>query len=373
MYVNKKRVLENFIELVKIYSPPGGESQLSQFIQDELSMIGLPVKVDGYGNIICKIPATDNVKAVPIMFSSHLDVVEPCKNVKPIIEETEDNVTIRTNGDTVLGADDKAGISMIFEALNCLIDNNIPHGEIEIIFTLEEETGLLGAKAINTDHLGSKMGFILDHSEPVGIVINKAPQHENLEFMFKGRASHAGLKPENGINAILMASKAIQNMPIGRLDDFTTANIGTINGGIANNIVPDECKLSCEVRSHDIKRLNHYVDKYISAVNKVIKENHGTSVEVLRETEYKNYLINSDHEIIKVAQKAASRIGIEFGLHSTNGGSDANVFNHKGIPTVCLGCGYNDPHATSEWITLKDLCLGAEYVISIIQSAITSK
>jgi len=287
-----------------------------------------------------------------------------------VLEEAEDNIIIKTDGKTVLGADDKAGLTMIIEALTCIIENDLDHGPVELVLTLQEENGLFGSKATNIDKLESSFGFVLDHSAPIGTVISRAPQHDNLTFMFKGKSAHAGLQPEEGISAILLASEAIKLMPCGRLDDETTANVGTIKGGFATNIIPDQCIVTCEVRSHDVKKVNHYVEKFIDAANEATKNTPDTSVKFLRDTEYRNIEIKPDDRVIIYSKKAAEKLGIAFKAKATCGGSDANIFNHRGLEAICLGCGYKNPHSTSESITLNDLTLGTEYVISIIQSVI---
>lgn len=373
MFTTKKRILETFIELVKVYSPSTQEEKLAKLMLEKLSLLNLSSFQDEFGNIIARLPAKQGINAPTIFFSAHLDVVEPCEKVEPIVEEIEGDKIIRSSGTTVLGADDKAGLAMILEALTCIVEQDLDHGEIEIVLTLQEETGLRGSKALVVENLKSEFGYILDHSAPVGVAINKAPQHDKMKFIFKGKAAHAGLKPEEGKSAILLASKAISKMPIGKLDEESTANVGTISGGVATNIVPYECVVTCEVRSHDIKKVNKYVQAYVDAANEAVKDFPGTSVNYLRETEYRNISIKQDEAVLRYAKIAAEKLGLEFKLKITNGGSDANVLNHKGLTCVCLGCGYHDPHSTSEWIAEKDLALGAEYVVALIQSVISNK
>lgn len=372
MLTDKKRILETFIELVKIYSPSKGEEALAKVLVEKLSLLNMDIKRDKFGNIIAKMPALEGISAPAIFFSAHLDVVEPCKGIVPVLEEVDGKTIISSSGDTVLGADDKAGIAMILEALTYLFENDEKHGDIEIVFTLQEENGLYGSKAVDMESLESLFGFVLDHSAPVGSAIYKAPQHDNLTFKFKGRSAHAGLQPEDGLNAIVVAAKAIKNMPYGRLGSETTANVGTISGGTATNIIPDECLLTCEVRSHDVNKINKYVQSFVDAANGAVKELYGTSVTFSRETEYKCLKVDPEQDLLKYAKIAAEKIGIKFNLVTTCGGSDANVFNNE-ISCVCLGCGYNNPHAASECIALEDLVSGADYVVSIIQSVIESE
>lgn len=370
MYADKKRILETFLELVKVYSPSKNEENLAKLIIEKISLLGLSPERDEFGNIIGRMPAKEGIEAPIIFFSAHLDVVEPCKDIQPVIEEIDGTKVIKSSGNTVLGADDKAGLAMIIEAITSVIEKDLPHGEIELVLTLQEENGLVGSKAVDLEALSSKFGYILDHSAPVGTAINRAPQHDNLTFVFKGKAAHSGLQPEEGINAILVAAKAILNMPIGSLDDDTTANVGTIKGGHSTNIIPDECIITCEVRSHNVKHLTRFIEQYIEAANNAVTDIPGTSVSFSRDTEYKALHVQPEEDLLQYAKKAAEAMNLPFNIVSTCGGSDANVFNHKGLPSVCLGCGYHNPHATNEYITLDDLALGADYVISIMQAVI---
>jgi tripeptide aminopeptidase len=370
VYANKKRILETFVELVKIYSPSKGEQNLAKLLIEKLSLLNLDPLQDDFGNIIATLQPKEGIQAKNIFLSGHLDVVEPCKNIQPVMEETEDDIIIKSDGTTVLGADDKAGLAMILEAITCIVENDLDHGRIEIVLTLQEENGLVGSKEVNIDTLESTFGYVLDHSAPIGTAISKAPQHDNLTFIFKGKPAHAGLHPEEGISAILLASNAVSNMPVGRLDEETTANVGTIQGGLATNIIPDECTITCEVRSHDIRKVNHYVEKYIEAANDAVKQVPGTSVKYLRDTEYRNIQIPANHELILYARKAAESLNLPFISKPTCGGSDANVFNHRGLPAICLGCGYSHPHSTKEFIPLSELSKGADYVVALIQAVI---
>lgn len=368
MLVDQNRILSTFIELVKIYSPSKNENELANLLFEKLSLININAQYDNFGNIIAHIPATDGVNAPSIMLSAHLDVVEPCQNVIPEVVEENGKKIIRSSGETVLGADDKAGLTMILEAITALIEGDLPHGEIELVLTRQEENGMWGAKAVDTKKLYSKIGYILDHSDPIGYAIVKAPQHDILTFKFNGRASHAGIKPEDGINAILLAAKAISLMPSGKLDEESTANVGIIKGGLATNIVPDLCIVTCEIRSHNPTKVDMYVEKFIEAAKEALKTFPGTTYEYDRKSEYKNINIKVDHPVIKFAELAAKNMGLNFKTVSTCGGSDANIFNYHGITAICLGTGYENPHSTNEFISLDNLSLGTNYVIEIINT-----
>lgn len=368
MLVDQNRILNTFIELVKIYSPSKNENELADILFEKLSLLNINAQYDSFGNIIANLPATDGVNAIPIMLSAHMDVVEPCQNIVPEIVEINGSKIIRSSGETVLGADDKAGLAMILEAITALIEEDLPHGEIELVLTRQEENGMWGAKAVDTKKLHSKIGYVLDHSDPIGYIITKAPQHDILTFTFNGKSSHAGIKPEEGINAILLAAKAISIMPSGKLDEESTANVGIIKGGLATNIVPDQCIVTCEIRSHNPTKVDIYVEKFIEAAKEAVLTFPGTSYEYNRESEYKNINININNPVIKYAEIAAKNMNLNYKIVSTCGGSDANIFNYHGITVICLGTGYENPHSTSEFISLDNLSLGTNYVIELIKA-----
>lgn len=368
MTINPKRLQETFIEMCRIYSPSKGEEPMAQYLMEKLSVLDLELLRDDFGNLIAKVPAYECEEASPIFFSAHLDVVEPCNNVNPVVEEVDGQVFIKSDGTTVLGADDKAGIAMIVEMLTSLIESNTPHGDIDIVFTLQEENGLFGVRNLDTDLVSAEYGFVFDHSGEVGSVITKAPQHDILNFTFKGKASHAGLNPEDGVSAIKAAACAVVHMPTGKIDDNTTANVGTINGGVANNIIANDCTVTGEVRSHNLKTLNSVVQQFLDAANRGVAEIPGSSVKYTRETEYKNISIDPASPVVKYVEKAATKLGLNFYTKTTCGGSDASVFNHIGFPTVCLGCGYANAHSTDEYITLENLVKGTELALAIVEA-----
>jgi len=368
--VNEKRLVESFMELVKIDSISREERNLADFLIEKLEDLGLEVIVDqagekvrsNCGNIIARFKG--NIKEVtPIMFSAHMDTVVPGKNIEPVCEGDK----ILSSGKTILGADDKAAIAALLEALHIIKEKNISHGDIEIVFTICEEIGLKGAKNLDISSLNAQMGFVLDSGGQVGKIITTAPSQNSLEIILHGKSAHAGSNPEEGVNAIQVAGFALSRMKLGRIDEETTANIGIISGGKATNIVPDKVTLKGEVRSRNEEKLEKYTEQ-LKKITKDTAQEFKAKAEVKINKEYYCYNLSSDDMVIKIAMNAAKDIGLESLLRPSGGGSDANVFNKKNLPSVVLAVGMEKVHTLEEYILIKELKNTARYIISIINT-----
>jgi len=370
LMVNEKRLIESFMELVKIDSISREERNLADLLIEKLEDLGLEVIVDqagekvksNCGNIIARFEG--NIKEVtPIMFSAHMDTVVPGKNIQPVCEGDK----ILSSGKTILGADDKAAIAALLEALHIIKEDNISCGDIEIVFSICEEIGLLGAKNLDISSLNAQIGFVLDCGGQVGEIISAAPSQNSLKIIIHGKSAHAGSNPEEGINAIQVAGFALSRMKLGRIDEETTTNIGIISGGKATNIIPDEVTLEGEVRSRNEEKLEKYTKKLKQIVEDTAQE-FKTKAEVKINKEYYCYNLSTDDRVVKIAMKAAKDMGLEPLLHPSGGGSDANVFNKKGFPSVDLAIGIEKAHTVDEYILVKNLKNTVEYVLSIINT-----
>jgi len=368
--INEKRLIESFMELVRMDSISREERNLADFLIEKLENLGLEVIVDqagekvgaNSGNLIAKL--NGNIKvATPIMFAAHMDTVVPGKNINPLREGEK----IISTGETILGADDKAGIAAILEALHLIRENNILYGDIEILFTICEEIGLCGAKNLDISQLKAQIGFILDAGGQVGQIIISAPSQNSLDFTIRGKSAHAGANPEEGINAIQVAGVALSRMKLGRIDEETTANIGIISGGKATNIIPDEVILQGEVRSRNEGKLEKYT-KELKKITEDTAQEFKARAEVKINREYYCYNLSPDDLVVKIARKAAKDIGLQSLLRPSGGGSDANVFNKKGLPSVDLAMGMEKVHTMEEYILIKELKNATEYILSIIKT-----
>jgi tripeptide aminopeptidase len=368
--INEKRLIESFMELVRIDSVSGEEKEIADFLVKKLKDLGLEVTVDqagekvksNSGNIIARFKG--NIKeAIPIMFSAHMDTVVPGKNIKPVCEGDK----ILSSGKTILGADDKAAIAALLEALRIIKENNIPCGDIEIVFSICEEIGLKGAKNLDISSLNAQMGFVLDAGGQVGKIITTAPSQNSLKIIIHGKSAHAGSDPEEGINAIQIAGFALSRMKLGRIDEETTANIGIIFGGKATNIIPDEVTLEGEVRSRNEEKLEKYTKKLKQIAEDTAQE-FKAKEDVKIKHEYYCYNLSPDDQVVKISIKAAKDMGLHPELCPSGGGSDANVFNKKGLPSIVLAVGMEKVHTMEEYILVKDLRDTVKYILSIINT-----
>jgi len=366
--VNAGRITNEFLELVRIDSVSGRERNIADLIKDKLLSLGLDVMEDNAGrevgsntgNVIGKLPR--NGRGPALLLCAHMDTVEPGCGVKPIVK----GGIICSSGDTVLGADDKAGIAAILEVIRLIRELHIEHGGLEVVFTIWEEGGLFGAKNLDYNQVSAKIGFVLDSDGPAGTIINRAPSQDKIAATIKGKAAHAGINPEDGINAIQVASHAIAKMKVGRIDAETTSNIGIISGGKAVNIVPDSVNIQGEARSlNNAKRkaqTTHMCEMIRDAA-----EVFGADVDLVTETIYHDFYLGEESPPVRIASEAALNLGLVARLEKTGGGSDANIFNNRGIATAVLGIGMKKVHTTEEYIAVSDLTQNARYLLEIVK------
>lgn len=367
--MNRDRIVEKFLDYVKIYSPSQEEAEFAKVLKSELKDLGFSVDEDdageksgsNSGNIIAHLKGEKDVES--IMLCAHMDTVVPCKDIEPIIEDG----IIKSKGDTILSADDKAGIVAILEAIRYIKENEISHGDIEVVFTISEEIGLLGSKYLDYSKIKSKNAFILDSGGPIGGVIVQGPSAAGIKAIFHGKASHAGLSPEKGINAIQMAARAIDKMNLLRIDEETTANVGLIKGGLATNIVADYAEAHFEARSLDSEKLKKQVKHMVDTLSMVEKD-FGSKIEIEVENSYPAFSVDGDNEILKITKKAMKKANVEYKPESTGGGSDTNIFNGNGLNAVTLAVGMYNAHGVDEYISVDDLIKATELVVAIIES-----
>jgi tripeptide aminopeptidase len=281
------------------------------------------------------------------------------------------NGIIKSSGDTILGGDNKAGIAIILEAVRIIKENSKRHSGLELIFSIYEESGLLGAKNLEYNSLKGDIGYVLDSAGEPGVIINSAPAQDVISVNIIGKSAHAGFCPEEGINAIEVAAKAIASVDIGRIDDETTTNIGVISGGKATNIVPDSVLVQGETRSRNRSKKDRQTNLIIERFREVASS-YGARVDIAVDPLYFEYNLNVDQEVVRIAVAAAEKSGLTPKIESTGGGSDANIFNEIGIPSVALGIGMTNVHTTEELISIKDMEDCCIFLLNIIDRAISS-
>jgi tripeptide aminopeptidase len=372
--IQEKRLVDEFMELVRVDSETKHEQEISEVLKRKFSELGLSVVEDdakdktghGAGNLIFTLNATEEGGAIPtIFFTSHMDTVEPGKGIKPQID---DDGYIRSDGTTILASDDKAGIAAMLEAIRVLKENGIGHGKLQFVITVGEESGLVGSRALDPKHLEASFGYAIDSNGDVGDIAVAAPTQAKIHVTIYGKSAHAGVNPEDGISAIQVASKAISRMPLGRIDHETTANIGRFEGGGETNIVCERVHIAAEARSLIQEKLDRQVETMREAFVNTAEE-FGGRADFESKIIYPAYKYDENAPVVKLAMDAVRKIGRTPRTFHSGGGSDANVFNGMGVPTVNLAVGYEHIHTTKEQISIANLVSTAQLVVAIIQEA----
>jgi tripeptide aminopeptidase len=369
-HLQPDRLLNWFLEMVQINSPSGEEAAMCAYLKSWCDERGYPNQVDTEGNLIAEVPAIGCRHDSVLVLSGHMDVVPPCLDIKPLVTGEGLDRLVQSDNTTVLGADDKAGLAILMETLQVTEDQQLPRPRIRLIFTTREETQLQGAKGLSDEALKAGFAVTLDHTGVQGTVIHQAPSYAEFKITCHGKSVHAGIMPEQGVNAIHLAAQIINKMHLGRIDAETTANLGFIQGGKATNIVPDAVVIEGEIRSLNPKRLEEeiaYLEKLVEQVGKDFP----TDIPYEKPTFwwqecFTAYRIPPEAPLLQRVIKACELSGLTPNLIHTNGGSDNNVFVHRGLPGVVLSAGYVAPHSLKEQVYLKELLLSTGFVLEIL-------
>jgi len=376
-HIDRERLAQTFTTLCEIDSPSRDEKAVAEHLKEVFTSLGAdqiiednsaPETGSESGNLIIRFNGTrEDMEGV--FLSAHMDTVQPGLGVE--VERTGDIFT--SKGETVLGGDDKSGIAAIIETLTILKEQQIEHGLIEVVLTTCEEVGLLGAKHLEHKHVTAKYGYALDSSGIDSVVIG-APAANKFRIEVTGAAAHAGLNPEAGISAIQVAAKAISDIPLGRIDEETTANFGIISGGSATNIIPETVVIEGEVRSHSVAKLENHTKLIADTFDRVVAEWQNPSPEntlrptvaISTTTDYPAMLLEMDSPVIARIQKAGKQAGQELQFVVAGGGSDANIFNGFGLATAIVATGMDKVHTTDEQLDLNHLVRVTELVHGIV-------
>ena len=352
-----ERMIKQFMEMVQINSESGSEAEFINYLKLEFEILGGKVIIDGYGNLIAKFPEKGCLNREPIMISCHADTVQPGKDIEPVLKDG----IIRSKGNTILGADDKAGISELLEALRTA--GTYP--PLEIVISREEEIGLFGVKELDYTMFSAKKGWLLDNDTLETIIIG-GPSYFAIDVLITGRSAHAGMEPEKGINAIQAAAFAISKLRMGRLDHETTANVGFINGGLIRNGVPDKVTFLAECRSLNHEKAEQLAEEMRTIIIKEASEN-GAKVEVSIDNKCKAVQISPDSEVVNIAKQALKTTGINAKTAFMTGFTDASIHNNNGIEMAGIGIGARLEHSTDEHIYVEDMEKAVQMVIEIFR------
>ena len=360
-----------FVELAALPSPPGSERAVADRVTEYLRELGLEVDEDeagaeidsSAGNLLCRLEG-DADGGIPLFLCAHLDTVPPTGPLEPILAEG----VVRNGGGTILGADNKAAVAVMLEAVRRLVEERRPHAGVELLFTPKEEVGLRGAAAFDHERLRARVGFVYDHAAPIGDVILGAPHQRKVDIAFHGRAAHSGMYPEEGRSAIVAAARAIADLRLGRLDDETTANVGVISGGVARNIVPEHCRFLAEARAHDERKLSELVQEMLDTVTFAAAVC-DCDVETQVENAARGYRFRRDDLVVRLAAAALSRCGYDVRYGLSGGGADANVFNERSLQCLNLANGMANIHTPDEEIRVADLEGMVEVTLALVEQA----
>ncbi|HWM12112.1 MAG TPA: M20/M25/M40 family metallo-hydrolase [Solirubrobacteraceae bacterium] len=349
-----QRLHEAFVRLCEIRSPTGEEREVADTLLAELRALGLEVSEDdaagparaGAGNILARLPGESDRWA---MFCAHIDTVPH----EGQVDVVDDEGVFRSRGETILGADNKAAVAVFLELVARHAERPPPVG-IELLLTVAEEQGLRGAKAFDPSALRSECGFVLDHASAIGEVIVSSPTQQQIVADFAGVEAHAGIRPEDGSNAIAAAATAIARMELGRLDEETTANVGTILGGTSGNVVPGHCRIVAEARSLDTDRAAAVAGELTEACAWGASE-HGCDVDVRVEELFRGYDVAPASPSLALAEAGLRRAGFEPRHAATGGGSDANALIARGFDCVLLANGTEANHTPQESVSARSL------------------
>lgn len=364
--INNERLLNTFLEYVRIDSESTHEGAFAARVAEDLKAVGCRVSFDNsqaetgseVGNLYATLPG--NTEGEAVIFSAHMDTVVPGSGIEPVVEDG----VIRSKGNTVLGGDDKSGIAAVVEAMRTIAEKELPHPTVQAVFTVCEEIGLRGSKAVDYSKLVGKKAIVLDSGGDVGNIVTSAPGQYKLCAAVIGRRAHAGVAPEEGISAIQVMAEAIANMKLLRIDEETTANIGSIHADFPTNIVADRAEMVAECRSRSDEKLEQQAQHMIACLNDACEKN-GATLEVQLTKVYSAYAYTEADPLVQQVMKACESLGLPCELAASGGGSDANNFNANGCVTVNLGTGMAKVHTVNEEISVKNLEDAAALVLAL--------
>jgi len=363
--VDQGRIVDLFLQLVRINGPSKHEKEIAEKVVQILKGMGYcPVCDSAHrcfggetGNIILRLDGDSNRPAA--LFAAHLDTVSPTEGIGLVVDEG----IVRTDGRTILGADDRAGVAVLLEYLRLMRELDLPHGDIVVVFTVAEEIGMFGTKHLQ-QNLKADYGFVLDSGGDVGTIVVQTPSHYEFKMRIEGRAAHAGVEPEKGINAIKLAAEMINKFPLGRVNERTSVNIGTINGGTGVNIVPEVVYVTGEIRSMDETELEE-IKTAIEKTSREIARQGAGRCHTRFNRSFAGFNFDPHVPVVKQVMRAARMIGVEPRTVGRGGGSDANVFWQKGIPSVNLGIGINNDHSNTESVSIQNLVNAVRLLIAL--------
>jgi tripeptide aminopeptidase len=365
----RERLLDKFVRFCEVESPSTRERGMADAVIAELRAMHVEVEEDGSsaetgsnaGNLFARLPGPEGTRTV--LLCAHLDTVP----LGAPVEVVREDGIFRNRNEAILGADNKAAVATILVAARRFAASAPPVG-VELLFTTCEEPGLRGAKAFDVGRLNAEFGFVFDHASPIGELIVAAPTYYKIEAWFRGAAAHAGIRPEDGRNAIAAAARAIQAMPMGRIDDETTVNVGRIEGGTAANVVAERCQIELETRSLDDDKAGDMVGKLVDMTSEAASDAE-CDVETSVSRQFRAYRLARTAPVVETAAAALRAVGIEPVYRSTGGGSDAHALGAAGLPVLNVANGTENNHQPDESVTVEALETMLDVTLGIVEAA----
>ena len=349
---DRERLTSTLMDLIRIDSPTGEEDEIDRAVTARLRALGCRVEHDSFGNLIAKRSGAGE----PLLLSAHMDTVEPGRGIRPQLEGD----LLRSDGSTILGGDCKAGLAIVLEALAAVRDAGTAHRPVEVVFTRAEEGGLVGAHNLDFDRLTARQGIVFDGEGAPNRLTVAAPAQNIVKADIRGRAAHAGLEPEKGISALVIAGQILTRLPLGRLDAETTANIGYLEGGLKRNIIPERAFLDGEIRSRSKEKLDARSAEFQQVFDAVAAMYPEARLSLEIVNSYQGYRVDAAHPTVKTLTRALDAMGLTPLLEASGGGSDANVFFEHGIAALPVGIGVRSFHTTTETALIPEVLQGAE-------------
>lgn len=355
--IEQERLVKSFCDLVRIDSPSGEEEDVARHLEDRLGRLGFKVARDAYGNLIA---AEDGVS--PLLLSAHMDTVEPGRGIRPTIQGDR----IVSDGTTILGGDCKAGIAAILEGLESIAEEGRRRRTVQLVFTREEEIGLVGAANLDYSIIQAGDAVVFDGNGPVYRITEASPTYVGFDLTVKGRGAHAGVEPEKGLSAVRIAAEIILDLPQGRLDQETTFNVGLVTGGTVRNSVPADATVAGEFRSHNLESIDLLIMQVQGALRQVRQRYPDANIMEEFKVMFQKYRIDPDEPVVRMALRSLAEMGLDPEILPSGGGTDANIMRNHGIQTVVVGMSTNEMHTVNEYVRIPDLVNTARFCERIL-------
>lgn len=359
--INRDRIVAEFLELVAIDSPSGDEEVIAAELERRLNAIGVEASQDAHGNVLGRLEGEGEA----ILLSAHMDTVEPGRGIRPTWDGED---IIRSDGTTILGADNKAGCAVILEVIRSTIEDGARHRPIEVAISRGEEIGLVGAHNMDYSRISAKVAVVIDSGGPPSSIQGQAPYHYVYSVEVHGRSAHAGLEPEKGVPAITIAAEAVLGLPQGRLDHETTGNVGTIRGGLVRNAVPDHCQVEGEMRSMEFEKVESLVSRAKDHLEDVQKRHPEARIESRFTLGYPGYRLEPGDPAAGLVFAVLRDLGMDPDPHPVGGGTDGNVFRGHGIASIVIGRGGYNQHTKDEYLVIPEMLDCARVVEAVVRA-----